>query len=151
MASCPSFSWLSSLLYICTMSSSSIPRSVNTWVVPWLGHCKYCCCERWGHAFLPVMVVSRYLPGGWGIAGALFIVFLRNIRTVLHSSCSNLHPNQRVEGLPFLHSLYSICYFCRLFSNSHSDRCMVIAVWICISLIISDVEHLFMCPLAICM
>jgi len=45
----------------------------------------------------------------------------------------------------FLSTLVISC----LFHNSHSDRCEVAVVLFCISLVINDVEHLFICPLVI--
>jgi len=40
-----------------------------------------------------------------------------------------------------------IFIICRLFDDGHSDHCEVIVVLIYISLIISNVEHLFTCLL----
>jgi len=104
--------------------------------------------------------ISVFIFLGWtlrceisGSYGSCIFIFLKNLHIVFWIVCTNSHPHPpQCTKIPFSSHLYQNVLYVKflLIVILACMRWFLIVILIYISLMINDVEHLFMCFMVIC-
>ena len=104
--------------------------------------------------WISVLGSFGYIPrsGMLGQKADSFLIVLRHLHTAFHSGCTSPYSHQQCKSVAlFPHPHQHLFVDLLMLAILTGVRWYLMVVLICISLMTGDIEHLYICLLAICM